>query len=102
MASIKLTYIGGGSTRAPGTVAAIVLRGSAFAGSEVTLVDLDEGRLDIVRRIAEGMARARGVDLRIRTTTDRTRRKRTSARPMTAACRWSLTSSFRNTRSSPS
>jgi len=71
MAAIRLTYIGGGSTRAPGTVAALVLRGAAFAGSEVVLVDLDEGRLDTVRRIAEGMARARGVDLRVSTTTDR-------------------------------
>jgi 6-phospho-beta-glucosidase len=71
MAAIKLTYIGGGSTRAPGTVAALVMRGAAFAGSEVTLVDLDEHRLDTVRRIAEGMARARGVDLRVTTTTDR-------------------------------
>ena len=71
MAAIKLTYIGGGSTRAPGTVAALVMRGAAFAGSEVSLVDLDERRLDTVRRIAEGMARARGVDLRVSTTTDR-------------------------------
>jgi 6-phospho-beta-glucosidase len=71
MAAIKLTYIGGGSTRAPGTVAAVVLRGAAFAGSEVTLVDLDPHRLDVVRRIALGMARARGVDLRVTTTTDR-------------------------------
>jgi len=30
MAAIKLTYIGGGSTRAPGTVAALVMRGAAF------------------------------------------------------------------------
>jgi 6-phospho-beta-glucosidase len=71
MAAIKLTYIGGGSTRAPGTVAALVLRGAAFAGSQVTLVDLDPRRLDVVRRIALGMARRRGVDLRVTTTTDR-------------------------------
>ena len=71
MAAIRLAYIGGGSTRAPGTVAALVLRGASFAGSEVTLIDLDEHRLDVVRRIALGMARARGVDLRVTTTTDR-------------------------------
>ena len=71
MAAIRLTYIGGGSTRAPGTVAALVLRGAAFAGSEVVLVDLDEQRLDVVRRIALGMARARGLDLRVTRTTDR-------------------------------
>jgi 6-phospho-beta-glucosidase len=71
MAAIKLTYVGGGSTRAPGTLAALVMRGAAFAGSEVTLVDLDEGRLETVRRIALGMARVRGLDLRITTTKDR-------------------------------
>ncbi len=71
MAAIKLTYIGGGSTRAPGTVAALVMRGDRFEGSEVTLVDLDEGRLDVVRRIALAMARARGHDIRVTTTTDR-------------------------------
>src|SRR5215207_9025744 len=71
MASIRLTYIGGGSTRAPGTVAAIVERGAHFAGSEVVLVDLDEERLGVVREIALRMAATRGVDLRVRTTTDR-------------------------------
>src|SRR3954447_16026486 len=71
MARIKLTYIGGGSTRAPGTMAALVQRGERFAGSEVALVDLDAARLDVVRRITEGMARVRGVDIRITTTTDR-------------------------------
>src|SRR3954467_9413698 len=71
MASIRLTYVGGGSTRAPGTVAAIVERGAHFAGSEVVLVDLDEERLAVVREIAVRMAAARGVDIRVRATTDR-------------------------------
>lgn len=71
MARIKLTYIGGGSTRAPGTMAALVQRGTRFAGSEVVLVDLDPDRLAVVRQITERMAAARGVDLRISTTTDR-------------------------------
>ena len=71
MAAIKLTYIGGGSTRAPGTVAAIVQRGAAFKGSEVTLVDLDPDRLEVVQRIALRMAKAADVDLRVETTTDR-------------------------------
>src|SRR3954447_26968543 len=71
MASIRLTYVGGGSTRAPGTVAAIVERGAHFAGSEVVLVDVDEDRLSVVREIATRMAAARGVDIRVRATTDR-------------------------------
>lgn len=71
MAGIKLVYIGGGSTRAPGTVAALVERGAAFAGSEIVLVDLDADRLDVVRRLAVRMAVVRGHDLRICATTDR-------------------------------
>jgi 6-phospho-beta-glucosidase len=71
MARIKLAYIGGGSTRAAGTMASFVWQGEQFNGSEVVLVDLDEERLAVVRTITEKMARARGLDLTIRTTTDR-------------------------------
>src|SRR5690606_6883018 len=51
--------------------AALVERGAAFAGSEIVLVDLDAERLEIVRRLLERMAAARGVDLRVTTTLDR-------------------------------
>src|SRR3954451_75428 len=71
MASIRLTYIGGGSTRAPGTVASLIVRVAAFAGSEVVLVDLDPSHLAIVERLARRMAEVRGLDLRISSTTDR-------------------------------
>jgi 6-phospho-beta-glucosidase len=71
MARIKLAYIGGGSTRAAGTMASFVHQGENFDGSEVVLVDLDSERLEIVRTIAQKMARARGLDLTITTTTDR-------------------------------
>ncbi len=71
MARIKMAYIGGGSTRAPGTMASFVSQGKNFDGSEVVLIDLDRERLDIVRAIAEKMARARGIDLAITATTDR-------------------------------
>jgi 6-phospho-beta-glucosidase len=33
MARIKLAYIGGGSTRAPGTLASILAQGENFQGS---------------------------------------------------------------------
>ncbi len=71
MAAVKLVYIGGGSTRAPGTVAAFAERGAALAGSEIVLVDLDPERLDVVQRLAVRMIDVRGHDLRIRATTDR-------------------------------
>jgi len=72
VARIKLTYIGGGSTRAPGTMAAFIANhGAAFAGSEVALVDLDADRLNIVRRLASRMAEVRGLDILFSATTDR-------------------------------
>ncbi|HEX3271257.1 MAG TPA: hypothetical protein VHR15_11455 [Ktedonobacterales bacterium] len=71
MARIKLAYVGGGSTRAAGTMASFVSRGEQFSGSEVTLIDLNEERLRIVETLARKMARARGLDLTIRSTTNR-------------------------------
>ena len=72
MARIKLAYIGGGSTRGAGTMASFIHNnGAEFDGSEVVLVDLDPDRLELIRTLAEKMARARGVDLTITATTDR-------------------------------
>src|SRR5438067_5407561 len=71
MARIKLAYIGGGSTRAAGTMASFVHQGENFDGSEVVLIDLDEERLGIVKTIAQKMANARGLDIQLTTTTNR-------------------------------
>jgi len=71
MARIKLAYIGGGSTRAAGTMASFIHQGENFDGSEVVLIDLDEERLGIVQTIARKIARARGLDITITTTTNR-------------------------------
>jgi len=71
VARIKLAYIGGGSTRAPGTMASFIHQGENFNGSEVVLIDLDPERLDLVRTIATKMARARGLDVCVHATTDR-------------------------------
>ena len=45
MARIKLAYIGGGSTRAAGTMASLIEQGHNFDGSEVVLIDLDADHL---------------------------------------------------------
>jgi len=71
MARIKLAYIGGGSTRAAGTMASFVHQGENFNGSEVVLIDLNEERLGIVKSIAQKMANDRGLDLTFTTTTNR-------------------------------
>ncbi|MGI9252823.1 MAG: glycoside hydrolase [Thermomicrobiales bacterium] len=71
MARIKMAYVGGGSTRAPGTMASFIDQGANFEGSEVVLIDLDAERLDLVLDLARKMADCAGVDLRISATTDR-------------------------------
>ncbi|HEU5368566.1 MAG TPA: hypothetical protein VFU69_08885, partial [Ktedonobacterales bacterium] len=71
MARMKLAYIGGGSTRAAGTMASFVHQGANFDGSEVVLIDLDPERLEIVQTLARKMAKARGLDLTFAMTTDR-------------------------------
>src|SRR4051812_20048186 len=71
VARIKIAYIGGGPTRAAGTMAGFVSQGDNFAGSEVVLVALDAERLELTRGLAERMARARSVDLTVTATTDR-------------------------------
>src|SRR5215469_3806826 len=71
MARIKLAYIGGGSTRAAGTLASFISQGENWNGSEVVLIDPDREHLEIVRSIATRMALAAGLDLTIHATTDR-------------------------------
>jgi 6-phospho-beta-glucosidase len=71
MARIKLAYLGGGSTRAAGTMASFVHHGAQFDGSEVVLIDLDEERLALVEQLAEKMAANAGLDLTITATTNR-------------------------------
>jgi 6-phospho-beta-glucosidase len=71
MARIKLAYIGGGSTRAAGTMASFIHQGENFDGSEVVLIDLDEDRLRIVQTITQKMAHARGLDITVTITTNR-------------------------------
>jgi 6-phospho-beta-glucosidase len=71
VARIKLAYIGGGSTRAPGTMASLIHQGLNFEGSEVVLIDIDGSHLPLVKTLADKMARNCGIDLKVSYTTDR-------------------------------
>lgn len=71
MASVKIAYVGGGSTRAPGTVASLLERADGLKGSEVVLIDLDEDHLSLVRRFGERLAKAKGASVTFSATTDR-------------------------------
>src|SRR5450759_3682927 len=52
-ARIELAYIGGGSIRAPGTIASLIEQGANFDGSEIVLIDLDAERLSVVQTLAQ-------------------------------------------------
>ena len=71
MAQLKIAYIGGGSTRAAGTMASFIEQGENFSGSEIVLIDLDGERLALIRELAQRMAASKGVDLTVSATTDR-------------------------------
>ena len=71
MARIKLAYIGGGSTRGPGTMASLIHQGANFEGSEVVLIDLDTDRLQLVKQISDKLIAHAGLDITVTTTTDR-------------------------------
>jgi 6-phospho-beta-glucosidase len=71
VARVKLVYLGGGSTRAAGTMASFMANGADFDGSEVVLVDLDPDRLELIRVLATKMAAARGLDISVTAMTDR-------------------------------
>ncbi|MFC4014241.1 hypothetical protein ACFOY2_43940 [Nonomuraea purpurea] len=70
MARIKIAYLGGGSSRAPGTMASFMHHGAEFDGSEFVLIDLDLAHLEIVKTITEKMARNAGLDITVTATTD--------------------------------
>ena len=57
MAQIKLAYIGGGSTRAPGTMASLIHQGQNFPGSEIVLLDIAGSHLVLVKTLADKLAR---------------------------------------------
>ncbi|BDI32049.1 6-phospho-beta-glucosidase [Capsulimonas corticalis] len=71
MARIKIVYLGGGSSRGAGTMASLLEQGANFNGSEVVLVDLEPDRLAVVQKIAAKIARNKGLDITITTSTDR-------------------------------
>jgi 6-phospho-beta-glucosidase len=71
VARLRIAYIGGGSTRGAGTMASFVEQGENFSGSEIVLIDLDAERLELIRRLSQRMAAAKGIDLTVSATTDR-------------------------------
>ena len=69
IARIKLAYIGGGSSRAAGTMASFLAHGSEFDGSHVVLIDQRADRLELVETIARKLAWSLGLDITVESTT---------------------------------
>jgi 6-phospho-beta-glucosidase len=71
VARIKIAYLGGGSTRAAGTMASFMDQGERFDGSEVVLIDLDAEHTALIQQLAQRMAEHLGLDITVTATTDR-------------------------------
>jgi 6-phospho-beta-glucosidase len=70
MARVKIAYLGGGSSRAPGTMASFMHHGKEFDGSEFVLIDLDPDHLEVVKSLTERLVRNAGLDITVTATTN--------------------------------
>ena len=68
---MKIAIIGGGSAYAPGLIQAFAAEAAAFAGAELTLMDVAGPELEVVGQLARRLVE--GTDLRISATTERVR-----------------------------
>jgi alpha-galactosidase len=71
--AVKLSVIGAGSAVFSVNLVRDVCLAEELAGSTVTLMDIDEGRLEVVHELARRYAAEVGADLRVQTTLDRER-----------------------------
>jgi 6-phospho-beta-glucosidase len=67
---MKVTVIGGGSSYTPELVAGFLDRVDTFPLTELCLMDISAGRLDVVGGFAQRMVAARGNPFAVRLTTD--------------------------------
>lgn len=68
---MKLVIIGGASAYTPDIIDGLLKEAAVFSGWELCLHDIDQINLELVARLAAGMVRSAGADLRVTATTDR-------------------------------
>lgn len=68
---MKLTIIGGASAYTPDIIDGLLREQAVFAGWELALHDVDQANLEVVARLAQGLVRAAGAEMRVTHTTDR-------------------------------
>jgi len=71
MDGLKVCVIGGGSTYTPELVEGFIARRKELPVSRIALMDIDEGKLEIVGRLAKRMIERAGLQTEIELTTDR-------------------------------
>ncbi|HJS17812.1 MAG TPA: 6-phospho-beta-glucosidase [Anaerolineales bacterium] len=67
---LKVAVIGGGSTYTPELVNGFLARGDQFPLDELWLMDIDEGRLEVVGGFARRMVEAKGAPFKVVLTTN--------------------------------
>lgn len=68
---MKIAVIGGGSTYTPELVSGFLERSASFPLTDLWLMDIDAGRLEIIGRFSQRMLEANGAPFHIHLTTDR-------------------------------
>ncbi|MEW8977110.1 MAG: hypothetical protein AB2385_01790 [Symbiobacterium sp.] len=68
---MKLTIIGGASAYTPDIIEGLLREHTLFAGGELCLHDIDTVHLHLIERLARGLVRTAGADLRVTATEDR-------------------------------
>jgi 6-phospho-beta-glucosidase len=68
---LKLVIIGGASAYTPDIIAGLLKERETFAGCELALQDIHEPNLALIARLARGMVRASGAEIRVTATVER-------------------------------
>jgi len=71
MTEIKVGVIGGGSSYTPELIEGFIKRRDELSVSRITMMDIDQGRLDIVGGLAQRMVKRVGVETEVVLTTER-------------------------------
>ena len=67
---VKVTIVGGGSSSFVPLLIRRLMQSPVLVGAHVSLMDIDEGRLGVMRSLAEKLIESEGSSLRVSSTTD--------------------------------
>src|SRR5204862_5695048 len=67
---VKVTIVGGGASSFVPLLVRRLMQSPVLVGAHVSLMDIDEGRLGVMRSLAEKLIESEGSSLRVSSTTD--------------------------------